>query len=613
MLDNIIRMKIWITGILLFIGLQSAIGQDNTARLAWEYYNERMFDKAAPLFQRMYEENKVSTYLHYYVVCLIEQRDYDTALKVVKKAQRQNGEVYLNIELGYIYEVSGDMKKADDAFKEPFKNFPQTVAGIINLGSVYSAYAKYQYAEMVFLLGRKTIANPNEFRLELANVYYAERRFPEMLEEYYNLLLSDPKYLLTVQAMIQNALMNDIDRILLQLTRDKTYAYIQQWPGIPTFYEMLIWVLSEEKKFAEAVEQTIALDRRNQAPADRVLQIARLAVSAGDSDAALTAYNYLISKGPASINRGTTYNLARVEYLLTLSNKLTDTPGTPTTEWSKLAEDFRKAITDLGKESVLDPIYITLSHIQAFQLENYDKGLATIEEALALPGKTPLFRTDCLLEKADILLSSGDPWEASMVYSMVDMENPDNPEGSAARFRKAQLSWFTGNYKWALAQLDIIKGSTSKANANDALELSILIRENISDTDSTQATLLKLAAADYLIFRHKNDEALLALDSILSQSPDDPAVDDCLYKKAHILLEKNNLDQGIAILTKIVDAYSYEYWGHKALFELGCIYQDKVKDSRKAISLFEEFIRDFTTSFYYLNARDRLKQLKSKQ
>ncbi|MFA6127047.1 MAG: tetratricopeptide repeat protein [Bacteroidales bacterium] len=606
-------MKIWITGILLFIGLQSAIGQDNTARLAWEYYNERMFDKAAPLFQRMYEENKVSTYLHYYVVCLIEQRDYDTALKVVKKAQRQNGEVYLNIELGYIYEVSGDMKKADDAFKEPFKNFPQTVAGIINLGSVYSAYAKYQYAEMVFLLGRKTIANPNEFRLELANVYYAERRFPEMLEEYYNLLLSDPKYLLTVQAMIQNALMNDIDRILLQLTRDKTYAYIQQWPGIPTFYEMLIWVLSEEKKFAEAVEQTIALDRRNQAPADRVLQIARLAVSAGDSDAALTAYNYLISKGPASINRGTTYNLARVEYLLTLSNKLTDTPGTPTTEWSKLAEDFRKAITDLGKESVLDPIYITLSHIQAFQLENYDKGLATIEEALALPGKTPLFRTDCLLEKADILLSSGDPWEASMVYSMVDMENPDNPEGSAARFRKAQLSWFTGNYKWALAQLDIIKGSTSKANANDALELSILIRENISDTDSTQATLLKLAAADYLIFRHKNDEALLALDSILSQSPDDPAVDDCLYKKAHILLEKNNLDQGIAILTKIVDAYSYEYWGHKALFELGCIYQDKVKDSRKAISLFEEFIRDFTTSFYYLNARDRLKQLKSKQ
>ena len=231
---------------------------------------------------------------------------------------------------------------------------------------------------------------------------------------------------------------------------------------------------------------------------------------------------------------------------------------------------------------------------------------------MALPGKPPLYRTDCLLEKADILLSSGDPWEASLVYSMVDMENPDNPEGSAARYRKAQLSWFTGNYKWALAQLDVIKGSTSKPNANDALELTILIRENISETDSTQSTLLKLANADYLIFRHKNDEALLILDSIINLSPNDPATDDCLYKKAHILLEKNELNQGMDILHTIIEKYRYEYWGHKALYELACIYQDQIKDPDKAIALFEDFIRDFATSFYFLDARDRLKALKAK-
>ncbi|MCX6225482.1 MAG: hypothetical protein NTV01_12165 [Bacteroidia bacterium] len=111
------------------------------------------------------------------------------------------------------------------------------------------------------------------------------------------------------------------------------------------------------------------------------------------------------------------------------------------------------------------------------------------------------------------------------------MENPDNPEGSAARYRKAQLSWFTGNYKWALAQLDILKGSTSKPNANDAMELSILIRENISDKDSTQSILLKLANADYLIFMHKNDDALIILDSIINGTPDDPALDDCPKSK----------------------------------------------------------------------------------
>lgn len=605
-------MKLFLTGFILILGLHSALSQDNTTRLAWEYYNERDFEKAASLFLRMYEENNISTYLHYYVNCLIETRDYDTAFKVLKKAIRQSKDVNLNVELGYVYEVSGDSKRAEESYKEPFKDFPRTAVGIINLGNVYSSFLKYQYSEMVYELGRKVLGNPNEFRMEMANVYFAERQFPEMLEEYYNLILADPKYVPSVQAMIQNALTNDVDQILLQLTRDKTYAFIQQWPGIPTFYEMLIWVLSEEKKFGEAVEQAVAMDRRNQAAPDKVLQIARISVDAGDADAAITAYLYLIGRGPAGANRQAIYNLARIEYLLTLSDKLKSAPGTQPGEWRKLAEDFRKTITDLGKESVSDPIYIELAHIQAFRLEDYTQALKTIEEALTLPGKPPLYRTDCLLEKADILLSSGDPWEASLVYSMVDMENPDNPEGSAARYRKAQLSWFTGNYKWALAQLDILKGSTSKPNANDALELSILIRENISDTDSTQSILLKLANADYLIFRHKNDEAMLVLDSIINQSPDDPATDDCLYKKAQILIEKNNLNQGMDILNQIIEKYHYEYWGHKALFELACIYQDQLKDPAKAISLFEEFIRDFTTSFYFLDARDRLKALKSK-
>lgn len=605
-------MKLFLTGFLLFLGLQSVWAQNNSAQLAWEYYNAREYEKAAPLFLRMYEENNIPTYLYNYVTCLMQVRDYDTAVKAVKKAIRQTGDVNLNIELGNIYEISGDNKRAEEAYQVPMKNFPQNLAGILNLGHAYSSFAKYSYASMVFELGRKVLGNPEEFRLELANVYYAQRRFPQMLEEYYSLILADPKYVPTVQIMIQNALSIDIDQNLLALTREKTYAYIQKWPGMPAFYEMLVWVLSQEKKFKEAVEEVIAMDRRNQASPDRVLLMARMSAEAGSMEAALTAYLYVIDRGNSSPGRLPIYNLARVEYLMTQSARLKNTAGTEAEEWTNLTGDIRKTITDLGKESVSDPLYIELAHILAFRLGNYDEALKTIDQALALPAKPPLYKTDCLLEKADILLSSGDPWEASLVYSMVDMENPDNPQGSAARYRKAQLSWFTGNYKWALAQLDIIKGSTSKPNANDALELSILIRENISEQDSTQSILLKVAEADYLIFRHKNDDALLILDSIISNSPDDPATDDCLYKKAKILLDKKETNQGMVILNMIIDAYRYEYWGHKALFELACIYQDKMEDPAKATALFEEFVRDFPSSFYFIDARDRLKSLIAK-
>jgi tetratricopeptide (TPR) repeat protein len=606
-----------ISGILLFlIVFLPLLAQNNNNnsnnQLAWEYYNQREYEKAAPLFLRMYEENKLSNYLHYYVNCLLETRNYEEAVTVVKKALRQTKDITLNVQLGYIYEISGDNSRAEEAYLEPMKSFPANAPGIINLGNTYSSYAKYTYSQMVFETGRKVLGNPNEFRIELANVFYSQRRFADMLEEYFNLLLTDPKYVSTVQVMIQNALANDIDETLLQMTSDKTYSFIQKWPGLPVFSEMLVWVLSEQKRFPEAADEAIAMDRRNQAPPEKVLQVARLSADAGSPDAAIKAYQYLINRGPAGQNRQPVYNLARVEFLMTLSSKMAGSGENPATEWTSLAGEFRQGLTDLGKEGVSDPLHTGLADIEAFRLNDYPRALSTIEAALALPGKSPLFRTECLLKKGDILLASGDPWEASMVYSMVDMENPDNPQGSAARFRKAQLSWFTGNYKWALAQLEILKGSTSKPNANDAMELSILIRENLSETDSTQTNLMKLAHIDYLIFMRHTDDALAALDSIIDGPPGEPATDDCLYKKALIQFERNNQEAGIVILERIIENFRYEYWGHKALYELARLCQDQLNDSARALVLFEEFIRDFPGSFYFLDARNRIKALKSK-
>lgn len=596
----------------LILAFSHGFAQNPTSQLAYEYYNARDFEKAAPLFLKMYEENNSPSFLRYYVSCLIETREYDEAVKAVRKAIRQTKDVTLNVQLGDLYEFMGESKKADEALQEPMKNFPANEAAIINLGNTYSSYAKFQYAQMVFETGRKVLGKPNAFRLELASIFYSQRRFPEMLDEYYNLLLTDQKYVPTVQAMIQNALNNDIDQNLMQLTRDKTYAFIQQYPDNPSYYDMLVWVLVQEKKFSEAADEAIAMDRRNQAAPEKVLMIARLADDGGDLSAALKAYQYVISRGPSGQGRQSVYTLARVEYLMARSDQMKNLSSTNATAWSGLADEFNQGIQDLARENAADPLYTELADIEAFRLVQYDQAVAILDNAIAMPGKSPLFRTQCLLKKGDILLGSGDPWGATLVYSMVDLENPDNPQGSEARYKKALLSWYTGNYKWALAQLDVIKGGTSNLNANDAMELSILIRENISETDSAQTSLMKLSAVDYLIFRHRNDEALAAIDSMIRDFPKDAVVDDCLYKKAHLLLDRNEIRQSMAVLDTLAENFRYEYWGHKAVYELACLYQDRLRDDEKAIGLFEGFLRDFPSSFYFIDARNRLKALKSK-
>jgi len=611
-------MKQLLAGVLLFLCFQLAGAQEIKAPLAWEYYHAGEYAKAAPIFLKTYEENQVQSYLLYYINCLVELKDYETAIKTVKKAIRQTGDIILYVNLGFLYETSGDANKAKECYQEPLKEFPQTLSGIVSLGNAYMVYLQTQYAEMTYEFGRKILGNPEEFRMEMANVYYAERRFPAMLDEYFALLLNQPQYLPTVEAMIENALNYDVDQTLMQMTHDKTYSSIQQLPGVAVFYDLLVWVLIKEGNYLEAVEQTIAMDRRSHASGERTLDMARTAADEGDPDAALKAYSYLIDQGPEiqpvqpglGMPVGSVYRIARIEYLLTQVEKERLNPETNSRRWQSLSDQITQTLNDLGKSAETGQLFLEQARIRSDYLNDYAGALAILDEAVLLPGIHPGFRTDCILLKGDVLLASGDPWEANFAYAMTDLENPDNPSGATARFRKAQLAWFTGNISWAMAQLDVLKGSTSKPIANDAFELSLLIRENESETDTAQVLLKELAGIDYLIFRKKWAEALVRADSLLRVSdPDEPSLDDILYKKGNILFQLGETAQAMQAFEVLADRYRYEYWGHKALFQLACLNQDQLKEKDKAITLFEEFIRDFPNSFYFLDARDRLKSL----
>ncbi|MFO7617846.1 MAG: tetratricopeptide repeat protein [Bacteroidales bacterium] len=596
------------------------IAQDNRSRLSFDYFQSGEYEKAAPIFLKLYEENKVRTYLDYYVRCLVELKDYDNAVNALRKAMRQTNDQTLNVILGYVYEQSGDYRRSEAAYNDPFKNFPSTAQGIISLANSYLTYAKYELAQAAYALGRKSLANPDEFRMELAGVFYAQRRYPEMLEEYFALLLNQPQFLPTVLAYIDNALTRDIDGNLLQLVKDKTISSIQQLPGIQVYYEILVWVLTAEKQFAEAMEHSIAIDRRGGQYDDKILSLARTAVEGGDLDPAIEGYSYLVQKGvtePATLGQVRNipspriYQAAKVEHLLTSSLKLSRTTGTTPQEWQNLVSRMKVVGDELATEfNLTQNLVPEIARIQAYRLQEHEEALQTIEKALAIKGTPPPTRSRFLMEKGDILLATGDPWEATFVFSMVDMENPDNPTGSEAKLRKAQLSWFTGNFRWALAQLDVLKGSTSRPIANDAMELSVLIRDNISGTDSLESVLRSLAEVDYLIFRKQPAQALVLIDSLINLFPDEAVTDDCLFKKARIYTEMGRQDLALPVFTRIADEYRYDFWGHKAIYELGCLYQDAYHNPVKALEYFEILIREFPNSFHFVDARDRLRALR---
>jgi len=606
--------------LIFFISIPIVQGQQqSSSALAYKFYNDQDYEKAAPLFLNLYESNRVKSYLNLYIRCLTQIKDYDTAVKTLNRTIRKTGDQSLYIDLAYISETQGEREKADEFYQKPFKKFPQTVKTIKALGSNYSYYLKHEYASQVYEIGRKVLSNPDEFHLEMATVRLMQRNYPAMLDEYLELLVTQSKYLPTVQSRIRSALTQDIDETLLETTKTKTMAYIQDLPGLDVFSELMIWIFLQEENFGQAIDLAVALDRRNKENGKRLLDLARTADNANAYKSAISAYGRLLEKGPAAENQDPTgravpketpYRSAQIEILSTRLSLQEADNKFQYSDYQKLASDYDNTIQEIGLDFRSLILVKELANIKAYHLNQLDEAIDIINKGLEIPRIPAALRAEILLDKADMMLTQNDPWEATFLYAQVEKENTQNPIGSLAKYKKAMLAYYTGNFDWAKAQLDVLKGSTSKLIANDAFELSLLIRENQDMSDSLNLGLTSLSRADYLYFQKKTDSALMVLDSLIVELPDHLIADDAIFRKAQIYLDNQQEDLALPELERIYTDYLYDIWGHKALFYLGQIYENLGKPE-KSLEYYQELLDLFPNSFYHLDSRNRIRYLQN--
>lgn len=612
------KVFIWVAILLSFSLMERIQGQISTP-LAFQYFNDGEWEKAAPLFLEIYQTNKARHYLNYYVRCLIELEDFQTAEKELRKAYRQSHDITIYVDLAYIFEAQQNRKKSEEFLEKPFKAFPRSIGDIKKLGASYTTYRKFDHALRVYEIGRSVLNMPDEFRMDVAYLYSIQHRNPEMLDEYLALLLTQPVYLNSVQNYLRSALTRDIDKNLLDLTQQKTLQYIQQFPGLSVFSELLIWVYIQKHDFDLAVDQAISLDIRSRASGMRTLGLARSARQAGDYKPALRAYEYIIEKGPGDTNTNRNvirpgqnpYSQALVEKNQTLLAVYEESISSTRANFQSLYQSYQSSaillVDPLQKASQIKD----LAYLNAFYLSNPDSALIQIDSALSLSVGNRQLQADYMLDKADYLMIFGNPWEAIFLYARVDKENKNNPTGSLAKFRKAQLAYFTGDFNWALAQLNVLKGSSSKLIANDAFELSLLIRENQAADDTLRLALKAISRAEYLQFQKKIPESLIVLDSIINSDLASLVKDDALFMKAEILVNQGELTSAKSQFDEIIQNFKYEVWGHKALFRLAELLYDE-GEFDKAGKLFEDLIVEFPNSFYNLDARKYLRIIRNK-
>ncbi|NJN97410.1 MAG: hypothetical protein HC875_26665 [Anaerolineales bacterium] len=114
--------------------------------------------------------------------------------------------------------------------------------------------------------------------------------------------------------------------------------------------------------------------------------------------------------------------------------------------------------------------------LMAFYLDEKDEALLLLQEAIDLARYNNKFIAKCKTSMGDIYLLKGEPWEATLLYSQAEKLQKDSPIAYESKLKNAKLNYYKGDFELAQSHLDILKMATSREIANDAMELSLLIK-----------------------------------------------------------------------------------------------------------------------------------------
>lgn len=589
---------------LFLIGLSANVGHAQDPRLGEQYYRTGEYEKASIIFRQVYERSPGNDYyFDRYLDCILLLEKYNDAEKELKQRLKATPQkVQLYVKLGEVYERQFDQKKADKQYEKAIENMPRSQGEIMQLARAFMQITKYDLALQAYERGATLLNDATIFAYDLAELYRRKGERTPMVRNYLTSLAAMPGRLNTLQTIFERYFTEeDYRELKMQL-----YTAINQQPNELIYVELLAWVFTQNKDYNNALRQLKALDKREDGNGGRIFNLARTAKLDKDYKAAIAAYEYLIQdKG----NLNTYFFPAQKEALQCQQQLIVEGYDYTDEDLKSLQQRYENFFSAFGKNANSAGILLEMARFEALYLNDLNKAISLLEELVQIPGVLRNIVAQAKLDLGDYYLMAGDVWEATLLYGQVDKANKDDVLGQMARFKNAQLSYFKGDFEWAQTQFSVLKASTSKLIANDALDLSIFILDNLA-LDTVATPMYWYAQAELLIFQNQFEAAFAKMDSITATFPEHALQDDILYAKARIYEKQRNYPQAATTYQQLIDGFTESIRLDNALFALAELNENRLNDPKQAQALYERIILDFSNSTFAVEARKRYRRLR---
>jgi tetratricopeptide (TPR) repeat protein len=590
---------------LTLISVTSYSQNHSEIQLANEYLLKGDKKKAIDLYRDLSKNDANIPLIHNnYLNVLIDVGAYEEALSYLKNVLRRDPEnMQYRLDVGLVYVRSGDLTKADKTFRDMIAEVQSSVHMAKMMSDYLSTKSLIDYSILTLTESRKFLGNEYLFCLDLAMLYRIQGKQDKMVQEYLSYVTQNSANIQYVKNVMQALLTKPEE---LESLEKLLYDKVQQYPDSEVYSDLLIWVTMQQKNFYGSFIQARAYDKRYKKDGEKSMEVAKVALDNDDYENASKIYRYVIKEFGNSPNN----LLARLGLIRAREARIKKSFPVSVDSVKVLVKDYQRFIRQYpDNNNALEALRSEAMLFANFMNEK-DSAISILNRLIANPRASMYLKSKAKLDLGDIYLLKGEPWESTLLYSQVEKLQKENPVGYEAKLKNARLSYFKGDFQLAQEHLDILKEATTREIANDAMDLSMRIKENIA-FDSSGEGLKQYARVELLLHQNRVDEALQKLKAMKEGIADSTIfsnqviLDDVYWLEANLLLKRGDFEGAISSLQHILTEYSSDVLSDDAFFLQAEIYERHLKNKDKAMELYREFLNKYPGSVFASEARKR--------
>jgi len=610
---------------------------DPNYNLAHLLFEKNEFAKASILFEDLVDvyptdENTQQRYIQ----CMVKLGEQDKAIKWIKKKIKKSpqplswviDECWVNTTYPEGPEKAKHTQRANELLELVIDQLKPRAASQMGNMHIYAAnrferHGLKPQAIAILSSAEEILGEIPEISNELAMLYMETGNREKGLEKYTNMMLAVLPFE-TVKPVFESHVTDSLDYVIMQRLLLKK---IQEYPEITALSEGLKWTFLKQENWSSAFLYTRSLDKRLKENGTRVYELGQLCQSNKQFNIAIQCFDYCINLKEACFDlpacqsalidvtyEKTILSNPDADALIALRNRMRAFETNYGPQEASLNNALKLAQLLVRYDSLFQassPSKSVSENTANKSTENGSNEAETLLRKYLNEGsylkKTSLAKVKMAL--GDVLLAAGDVWTSELLFAQVEKDFKEEETGQFAKFKRAELSFYRGDFDWASMQLEVLKSATTQLISNDAMELALVIIDNLG-IDSNYQALQWYGQALLYEKQHQYSKSWAYLDSILINHPGHALSDEVLFVKARIRRDQGQFAQAASLLETLSLAFNFDILADNALYQLGMLYAYQLNDQEKAKAAFEKLIEKYESSVYLVDARREFRKIR---